>query len=58
MKKSSNSMIDGVCAGIAEKIDCDPIWVRLVFMFANLAPLYIALMFLMDEPDENKQNSN
>ncbi len=54
MQKSKNSMIDGVCAGIAEKFDIDPIWVRLIFLFANLAPLYIALMFLMDEPkDEN-----
>lgn len=54
MRKSKNSMIDGVCAGIAENLNIDPIWVRLVFLFANLAPLYIALMFLMEEPkDEN-----
>lgn len=53
MRKSKNSMIDGVCAGIAEKFDIDPIWVRLIFIFCNLAFLYIILMFLMEEPNEN-----
>ena len=54
MKKSNNSMIDGVCAGVAEYFDIEPFWVRVIFLTCGLTWLYIVLMICMDAPDENK----
>lgn len=53
MKKSANSIFDGVCGGIAEHFEIDPIWVRLIFVFGNLFWLYVVLMLIMDDANEN-----
>jgi phage shock protein PspC (stress-responsive transcriptional regulator) len=49
-------MIAGVCAGIAESKDWDPVWVRLIFvlltLFTSLFPgilIYIILWIIMPE---------
>lgn len=46
-------MIDGVCGGIAEHFKVDPIWVRLIFAIGGFIFLYVILMLIMEEPDEN-----
>lgn len=54
MKKGKDQIFDGVCSGISEQLGIkDPIWVRLVFVIGGFVWLYIILMMLMEEPDEN-----
>lgn len=53
MKKSSNSQIAGVCAGLAEHFDIEPFWVRLAFVLAFLfwgvgVISYLILWVIMD----------
>ncbi|WKZ31248.1 MAG: PspC domain-containing protein [Candidatus Dojkabacteria bacterium] len=56
LHRSSDSIIGGVCAGIAEYIEVDPILVRLAFIALTMAGgagvfLYIALWILIPEDD-------
>jgi phage shock protein PspC (stress-responsive transcriptional regulator) len=52
MKKGKDQVFDGVCSGISEFLGIsDPIWVRLVFLLGGFFWIYVALMFLMEEPD-------
>jgi len=56
-RSSKNSMIAGVCGGIAEYLDCDPTWIRLVFvlflLFGGSAVLVYVLLWLIVPLDEN-----
>lgn len=54
LRKSSNKMIAGVCAGFAEYFNCDPTVVRLIYallsLFSAAFPgilLYIVAMIVM-----------
>ena len=58
LKRSTNKMVAGVCAGIAEYLDVDPTVVRVVYaalaLFSAWFPgliLYIVLMILMPPSD-------
>lgn len=54
MRKSSNKILDGVCAGMAEHIGVDPVWVRLLFALGGFVWAYLILMLTMEEAlDEN-----
>lgn len=55
MKKSKDKVIDGVCAGIAEHLDIDPLWIRIGFLLCNMPLIYLVLMAIMDEADETKE---
>lgn len=55
LTKSRDSVIDGVCGGIANYMGIDPVIVRLIFAFGAFAYgafflTYLILMFVM--PDE------
>ena len=56
-RSSKNSMIAGVCGGIAEYLDRDPTWIRLVFvlflLFGGSAVLVYVLLWLIVPLDEN-----
>lgn len=54
MRKSKDSIIDGVCGGIAEHFDIDPIWVRLIFVLCNLLFIYVVLMYIMDDAKDEE----
>lgn len=55
MKRSKDSIIGGVCGGIAEYFDVDPLFVRLgvislsCFGFAITIFLYFVFWVIMDE---------
>jgi len=56
LTKSSNKMISGVCAGIAEYFDIDPTVVRIAYIVLSLMSIafpgilaYIVLMFVMPD---------
>jgi phage shock protein C len=52
-RSSTNSVVCGVCGGIAESIGTDPMWIRLAFVVATLMGLgspiliYLVLALLM-----------
>lgn len=55
-KKRDDSMVAGVCAGLADYYDTDPTLVRAVFIAASLVggfgpALYIVLWILLDDAD-------
>jgi phage shock protein PspC (stress-responsive transcriptional regulator) len=55
LRRSSNKMIAGVAAGVAEYFNLDPALVRLVFVLLTLAGgpgllLYIVLWIVMPAP--------
>lgn len=60
--KGKDKVIDGVCSGIAQLIDVDPIWIRLLFLILGLFTqfsgymlvIYICLVFIMREYKEDK----
>jgi signal transduction histidine kinase/phage shock protein PspC (stress-responsive transcriptional regulator) len=56
MHRGEDRVIAGVCSGIAESLGVDPIIVRTAFIILTIAggfgiPIYLALWFLMREPD-------
>lgn len=60
-KSKTDKIIAGVCGGIAEYFDIDPIIVRLLFVIVSMAggagvPLYIVLAIVMPEADSTLSN--
>ena len=55
LTRSSNSMVGGVCAGIAEHFDIDPIIPRLIFALLAIAgvgfPILIYILLWILIPD-------
>ena len=56
LRKSSNKMICGVCAGIAEYLGIDPTLVRLIFagcsiVFGSGLQAYLAAALIMPEAE-------
>ncbi|MBR3647288.1 MAG: PspC domain-containing protein [Paludibacteraceae bacterium] len=58
LKKSTNKMVAGVCAGIAEYFDVDPTIVRIVYAILAICSvgfpgllLYIILALIMPQPE-------
>ena len=58
LKKSTNKMVAGVCAGIAEYFDVDPTLIRVAYailaVFSAGFPgllLYIILALIMPQPE-------
>lgn len=49
LRKSKDSVIDGVCGGIANWIGIDPIFIRLLFALCGWIVPYVILMFIMEE---------
>lgn len=50
LKKSKKDIwLDGICGGIGEYLDIDPVIVRLVFIVCQLYWFYFILMILMPE---------
>jgi phage shock protein C len=50
LKKSKKDVwLDGICGGIGEYLDIDPVIVRLVFIVCQLYWFYFILMILMPE---------
>lgn len=39
--RSKNKVIGGVCAGIADNLGWDPVWVRLIFILLTIATAVI-----------------
>ncbi|HHY74283.1 MAG TPA: PspC domain-containing protein [Bacillus bacterium] len=52
MKSSTNKVLFGVCAGIAEFFEIDPLIVRLIFIFipASIPVYLIPAYFLQKNP--------
>ena len=53
-RSQTDKYVAGVCGGLAEYFDIDPVWVRLAFVVAALMALggvviYIVLWFIMPE---------
>ena len=64
LKRSTNKMLAGVCAGIAEYLDVDPTVVRVVYASLSILSagfpgllLYIVLMILMPPSDSITPNA-
>lgn len=61
-RSSSDKMIAGVCGGIAEYSDIDPVWIRLGFillLFANgIGFLIYIISWLIIPQDPSKKNTN
>lgn len=57
-RSSKNSMIAGVCGGIAEYFGRDPTWIRLAFvlflLFGGSAILVYAVLWLIVPLDKDK----
>ena len=58
LMKSTNKMVAGVCAGIAEYFDIDPTIVRIVYAILSICSvgfpgliLYIILALIMPQPE-------
>ena len=58
-KSRQNSMLFGICGGIAEWIGWDPTLVRIAYVLGSIFSaafpgilVYIMLIFIMPEPDE------
>jgi len=54
--RSSRKVIAGVCGGIAEYLDWDPVWVRILFILLSVATavltgvvVYVVLWIAMPE---------
>lgn len=57
MKRSTDQILAGVCAGLAEKFDMDPTIMRIIYVLGTLITglvpgllVYVILYFVMDEP--------
>ncbi|MCR9191683.1 MAG: PspC domain-containing protein [Gammaproteobacteria bacterium] len=51
-RSCKNRMIAGVCAGLAHYFECDPTWIRLIFVLflflgGSAFLIYLVLWFLM-----------
>ncbi|MBQ8099785.1 MAG: PspC domain-containing protein [Paludibacteraceae bacterium] len=60
LRKSSNKMLAGVCAGIAEYMDIDPTLVRVIYAACSVflagfpgLILYLILCLIMPAPEQN-----
>jgi phage shock protein PspC (stress-responsive transcriptional regulator) len=56
-RSSSDKMIAGVCGGLADYLEIDPVWVRLAFIVLFLAsgigfPIYLILWIAIPEGEE------
>lgn len=62
LTKSSNKMLSGVLAGIAEYCDCDPTIIRVAYLFLTLftafagVVLYLLMMLVIPNKTENTDN--
>ena len=61
-KCDENSIIDGVCSGIAKRYGIDALWLRLafvcgLFLWGSTIILYIVLMFILPD-DKSKKKRN
>ena len=57
LKRSSNAVLCGVCAGIAEYFEMDPTVIRVLWALFSLCEgggllLYIVFALIMPKPDE------
>ena len=51
-RSRDNRMIFGVCGGIAEYLDIDPVIVRLIFLFFGVTLfLYVVMAVIIPEED-------
>jgi phage shock protein PspC (stress-responsive transcriptional regulator) len=58
LMKSRNKVICGVCGGVAEYFEIDPLFIRIGFLACVLAGgsgviLYLVAALLMKDPEEN-----
>jgi phage shock protein C len=58
-RSKKNKVIGGVCGGIAEYLDADPVLIRLLWVIASLAWgagifAYLIAWIIMPEKDEKK----
>lgn len=58
-KSKKNSMLFGICGGIAEWLDWDPTVVRIAYVLASIFSVafpgilvYIMLIFVMPDPND------
>ncbi|NOR45141.1 MAG: PspC domain-containing protein [Candidatus Delongbacteria bacterium] len=58
-KSKKNSMLFGICGGIAKWLDWDPTLVRILYVLVSILSaafpgilVYIILIFVMPDPDE------
>ena len=56
LRDKNNQIVAGVCAGIANEIDIDPFWVRVLFVilmptFGIGLLIYILLAIIMSDED-------
>ncbi len=62
-RSEADKMIAGVCSGLAEYLNLDPVWVRLLFvllLFASGigAPIYLVLWVIMPREEVAGQSGN
>lgn len=62
-RSAENSILFGVCGGVAEYFNVDPTIVRLLFVVLAIAGgpgalLYIILLIVMPKPDETEKFKN
>ena len=60
-KSKKNSMLFGICGGIAEWLDWDPTVVRIAYVLASIFSaafpgilVYIMLIFIMPDPENGE----
>ena len=53
IRKGKDIVFSGVCSGIAEYFDIDPLWVRILFVIFSkyLSLVYLVCMFCMSESE-------
>ena len=54
LRKSNDALADGVCSGIGEYFDIDPIWIRFLFLGLlgtnfSIILVYLILIVVMPE---------
>jgi phage shock protein C len=62
-RKDKEKMIGGVCAGIADYLNIDPVIIRIIFIIALLTEgfgliIYIILWIILPSKDSKKGKSN
>jgi phage shock protein C len=53
-RSKKDRWISGVCGGLAEYFNVDPIIVRLLFIIFAAVPVYIILLLFVDENPKQK----
>jgi phage shock protein C len=62
-RSSDDRIVAGVCGGLAEYLQIDPVWVRLAFVVLLIAsgigfPIYLILWIVMPEQDSDAANDH